>query len=129
MNAMILLCFLVLLKCAYAQIGLLKIQEPEWRIINSFFETDKIVNGNYRFGFVSTDGIRREESGGFDDNQNYVVTGYYSYYDEHGTLHHVKYTADKNGYNVIPLPPKQSGPPMFTAAGFSSPRIVASFLG
>ncbi|XP_075970544.1 endocuticle structural glycoprotein SgAbd-5-like [Anticarsia gemmatalis] len=94
-------------------------------------------NGNYRFSFVTSNGITREETGrlvniGLDD-EHIEVEGSYTYTDTEGKQVVVRYTADENGYQVLDQdlsgkPPFPFVPPSFAAPGIN-PNVVASLLG
>ncbi|XP_031342192.1 uncharacterized protein LOC116170143 [Photinus pyralis] len=62
-----------------------------------------IGDGNYRWGFSSTDGVQRMEEGVLEnpetDHENFIVRGSYSYPDANGKMVKVKYTADKDGFH------------------------------
>ncbi|CAH0407733.1 unnamed protein product [Chilo suppressalis] len=112
MFAVKLSCIIFIVSSAFAQIPVTP--ETERPII--VFDTSNIARGQYNFNFRTSDNIAREESGGFDKDGNYVVTGYYEYVNELGQMYFIQYTADKDGYHpllpveVIPSPPPAKPP-------------------
>ncbi|CAH0407734.1 unnamed protein product [Chilo suppressalis] len=117
-----LLCFMTIFKCAYTQIPTANKQESDLSIIENEFDNSNIANGQYKFRYVNSDGTERQESGGFDNDGNYVITGSYSYIDESGKPYVVHYSADKDGYHPLPA---TEGVVVISAP----PGIVASLLG
>ncbi|RVE45637.1 hypothetical protein evm_009750 [Chilo suppressalis] len=91
MRGVTLVYFLLILTRANAQYSAIKNQEPERRIINNFFDTDGIANGDYEFGFVSSDGTERKESGG---------QGWVSLRNSSGETARCVYISSSSSYNA-----------------------------
>ncbi|CAH2237019.1 larval cuticle protein 1-like [Pararge aegeria] len=88
------------------------------------------AKGNYRFRFVASNGITREESGTIvnDDqpNEHILVIGRYSYFNPEGLIEMVEYRADDNGYTILPPRPEID---KVTAVSSLPANAVASLLG
>ncbi|CAH1117686.1 unnamed protein product [Phaedon cochleariae] len=77
------------------------------------YDFDNIGTGSYRFGFESSDGIKRQETGEVHNegstHQFVKVAGSYSYLGPDGHLYEVRYTADDQGFHPegdhIKVPP------------------------
>ncbi|XP_049865967.1 larval cuticle protein LCP-17-like [Pectinophora gossypiella] len=101
-----------IVKCAvFICIGLLNIlpsSTQQYTVDPTTFLYDNQGNGEYRFIMRTADGTEREESGNFEGEGNYIVKGYYSYYDPAGQKQYVSYYADNTGYHPTlmkkPLP-------------------------
>ncbi|CAB3221314.1 unnamed protein product [Arctia plantaginis] len=87
------------------------------------YENTNDGSGNYKFRFMTLNGITREETGrlvNVGENDDYIaVNGSYSYIDPDGIQIVVNYIADKNGYRILPEIPRFELPP----------NVVASLLG
>ncbi|KAJ2946969.1 hypothetical protein O0L34_g16316 [Tuta absoluta] len=76
-----------------------KVDTAENDAVITEYNNENLGNGGYKFRFVQSDGIEREETGKFEGDGNYVVKGYYSYIDPTGKKRFVEYTADGTGYH------------------------------
>ncbi|XP_023952580.2 endocuticle structural glycoprotein SgAbd-5-like [Bicyclus anynana] len=99
-------------------------KDSEATVLYNNYSIDE--NGNYRFSFATSNGMAREETGTIvnkgQPNEHIAVKGRYSYMDTEGKQEMVEYSADENGYIILP--------PKYTGAAFGVPaNIVATLLG
>ncbi|KAJ2946971.1 hypothetical protein O0L34_g16317 [Tuta absoluta] len=70
------------------------------------YDNENDGTGNYHFSFETSNGLTREETGRVvnrgQEDEHIEVQGHYMYFDEEGGAHTVYYTADKDGYRIVP---------------------------
>ncbi|KAI5631295.1 insect cuticle protein domain-containing protein [Phthorimaea operculella] len=98
------------------------------------YDNENDGSGNYHFSFETSNGLTREETGtlvnrGLED-EHIEVQGQYAYFDEQGAAHIVYYTADKDGYRILPEVNKPPAVTDYASYTISLPgSAVATFLG
>ncbi|CAH0558109.1 unnamed protein product [Brassicogethes aeneus] len=94
------------------------------------YENDVRPDG-YKFEYQDSNGLTRQESGGFKTVNNekiWVVSGAYSYIDPLGHLQHVEYIADEKGYRMKKFS-KGTVKPIPEFHSFISSAAIASLNG